>query len=227
MSWGTRYRDIGSVYPKYMKMLRYMSGATFLIHARTSFAGLFFIDPEPHNHRHDEFLKYDVEQLAAWERTTSAFGRLLESTSDHPVVGLAGADVILASVSIGFWVAARAMDTLDILACTTPGFSAQREERPRTPTEPITMTWWEADALMSGANGSGLDSPARQAGRRLRSRKATRNSRAPSSRVEATDEAPPSEARDWESAAVVWGLTTLGGLGLGSAGAYGSEIVAV
>ncbi|KAH6888701.1 hypothetical protein B0T10DRAFT_59835 [Thelonectria olida] len=237
-SWGSRYRDIGDVYGTYKTLFKAISVVTFLLHLRTSLPALFFNEPDPHRHRHSVYLTSDVERRFAWERTTSAFGRLLESTSDHPVVGLVGADVILASVSIGFWVATRAMNTFDILACTMPGFSGQQEPEDK-PAKPVTMAWWEAKALMSGANGTGVEaeeeSPSRRRGRRRKSKSKTKKNEpddgaykpAPSE-VSATEgDVLPSDDWDWESAAVVWGLTALGGLGLGSAGAYGSEIIAV
>jgi hypothetical protein len=155
------------------------------------------------------------------------------------VVGLVGADVILASVSIGFWVATRAMNMFDILACTIPGFSDQ-EQSEEKPTNPATLAWWEAKALMSGANGTGAEaeeeSPSRRRGRRRKSKSKSKKNEtdddgaykpAPSEIAATEGDVLPSDDRDWESAAGVWGLTALGGLGLGSAGAYGSEIIAV
>lgn len=42
-------------------------------------------------------------------------------------------------------------------------------------------------------------------------------------RVEEGDEDAP---EDWEAGALAWGLITTGGLGKGSAGVYGAEIMA-
>ncbi|KAH7170573.1 hypothetical protein EDB81DRAFT_876596 [Dactylonectria macrodidyma] len=237
-SCGKTYNSPHGAYSTYKQLFRAISVASLVLHIRASIVALAYNAPGAYYHRHSIHLPFDLEQRSAWERTTSAFGRILGATSDHPVVGVAGWDVILSSVSIGFWVATRATDVSAILASTIPAYRGQeRITKDEAQPEPNAVTRGTAKALVvprAGApSGDGEEDGAGRR-RRGRSRKIKREDPSgmayePSaSEAAATDEGDvlPGDELDWESAAVVWGLTSVGGLGVGSAGAFGGECVA-
>lgn len=234
-SWGKTYEDPHGPYGTYEHLFRAISLASFGLHARASVVGLAYNAPDAYYHRHSVHLPFDVEQRSAWERTTSAFGRVLGAIADHPVVGAAGWDVILSSVSIGFWVATRATDVSAILASTIPAYQGQERIKEETTPEPNRVTRGQAKASMAGGAGApsadGEGAPLRRRGRsrKIKHEDPSGSAYEPSpSEVAATDESDvlPGDGLNWESAAVVWGLTALGGLGVGSAGAFGGECIA-
>ncbi|KAK7398394.1 hypothetical protein QQX98_012238 [Neonectria punicea] len=242
-SWGSADDNPHSAYSTYKQLFRVVSVCSFVLHIRASLVGLAYNAPDAYHHRHSVHLPFDAEQRSAWERTTSAFGRILGATSDHPVVGMTGWDVIISSVSIGLWAATRATDVSEILASTIPAYPSNEhgETETEAEAEPNAVTRGKAMALKAVGLGAGAgteESEARIDGegsgprRRGRSRKIREdpaNSAYEASEVAATEEGdvlPPSDELNWESAAVVWGLTALGGLGVGSAGAFGGECIA-
>ncbi|KPM40637.1 hypothetical protein AK830_g5905 [Neonectria ditissima] len=245
-SWGSIHDDPHSAYSSYKQLFRALFVGSFVLHVRASLVGLAYNAPDAYYHRHSVHLPFDLEQRSAWERTTSAFGRILGATSDHPVVGMAGWDVIISGVSIGLWVATRATDVSDILASTIPAYPGHEHASAETKAEaaPNAVTRGAAKALTAVGIGAGVGTGESEAEaeaegqgsgprRRGRSRKIkedpANNAYEPAaSEVAATEEGDelPSDDLDWESAAVVWGLTTLGGLGVGSAGAFGAEFIA-
>ncbi|KAF7545489.1 hypothetical protein G7Z17_g9129 [Cylindrodendrum hubeiense] len=227
-SFGKTHDEPHGAYGTYTQLFRAISLASFLLHARVSVVALAYNAPGAYYHRHSVHLPFDLEQRSAWERTTSAFGRILGATADHPVVGAVGWEVILSSVSIGFWVATRATDVSAILAATIPSYQGQERIPDEAKPELNVATRGKAKAGPAEEEGTGSR-------RRGRSRKIKHEDPSgggayePSaSEAAATDEGDvmPSDGLDWESAAVVWGLTSLGGLGVGSAGAFGGECVA-
>ncbi|KAH6998449.1 hypothetical protein BKA56DRAFT_26935 [Ilyonectria sp. MPI-CAGE-AT-0026] len=234
-SWGKTHEDPHGAYGTYEQLFRAISLASFVLHARASVVGLAYNAPDAYYHRHSVHLPFDVEQRSAWERTTSAFGRVLGAIADHPVVGAAGWDVILSSVSIGFWVATRATDVSAILASAIPAYQGQERIKEETKPEPNRVTRGQAKASMAGGVGApsadGEGAPLRRRGRsrKIKHEDPSGSAYEPSpSEVAATDESdvPLGDGLNWESAAVVWGLTALGGLGVGSAGAFGGECIA-
>lgn len=221
-SWGSVNNDPHSAYSTYKQLFRAVSVGSFVLHVRASLVGLAYNAPDAYYHRHSVHLPFDLEQRSAWERTTSAFGRILGATSDHPVVGMAGWDVIISSVSIGLWVATRATDVLGILASTIPAYPpSQKQAEAETKAEAEGTGELEADGQDSGSRRRGRS-------RQIKEDPANNAYEPAASEVAATEEGDvlPSDQLDWESAAVVWGLTALGGLGVGSAGAFGGECIA-
>ncbi|KAH7162680.1 hypothetical protein B0J13DRAFT_16564 [Dactylonectria estremocensis] len=239
-SCGKTHGSPHGAYGTYKQLFQAISVASLVLHVRASIAALAYNAPAAYHHRHSIHLPFDLEQRSAWERTTSAFGRVLGATSDHPVVGAAGWDVILSSISIGFWVATRATDVSAILASTIPAYRGQeRTTKDEAKLEPNAVTRGQAKALVdpgAGTSSASGDGEEDGAGRRRRGRSRKIKREDPSgmayepsaSEAAATDEgdALPSDELDWESAAVIWGLTSVGGLGVGSAGAFGGECVA-
>lgn len=223
----TSHRETHQAYATLFKLA---SLGSFVLHVKASYEGLLHSAPSAYYHRHSKYLPFDVEKRSAWERTTSAFGRILSATSDHPVVSGAGFDVLLSGTSLGLWAAVRATDVADILAASIPWYTHAQHER--------DLEHRDADkSPRAVATKTHHDEPAPSPRRRGRPRKVKRESDSVS---DASYEPTPSEAAalvvgdevaeagelDWESSAVAWGLTALGGLGAGSAGVLGSECVA-
>ncbi|RYP58536.1 hypothetical protein DL769_008910 [Monosporascus sp. CRB-8-3] len=260
VSWGAVNVHPHDTYSSLTKMFRFVSGVSVLLHFKATFVGLIYNAPNSHHHRHSVLFPWDVKERSTWERSTTAFGRILRSRSDHPVVAAVAWDVIISALSLGLWAAVRAMDVHDIIKSAIPfsGFRARsllprnvKEETPKpaVKTEPESAEEAESDHPMTlrrsgrqkksrldsiaSSNGASEDTTAPVPRKRGRPRKYK-----PVVEEDSTYEPTPSEAReavegdelppdslDWESAALVWGLTAAGGLASASAGVYGGECI--
>ncbi|CAM1505602.1 Fc.00g112390.m01.CDS01 [Cosmosporella sp. VM-42] len=235
-SLGTTYTHPHDAYATYKRIFTITSAFSCLLHANALIRGLLYNAPDAHYHRHSIYLPFDTETRSAWEQASSAFGRVLGAMSDHPVVSGIGWDVILSAVSVGCWAAARATEVSDILASSIPAYHGQdriSEERALgEPGEQKVTTRAKAKALAASTNQSNAEETAgpRRRGRprKVKSEPDDKTYEPTPSELAETDEGDelPDGGLDWESAAVVWGLTALGGLGVGSAGAFGGECVA-
>ena len=231
-SWGVTYSHHHEPYASYKQLFRFISAASFLLQTRALLVGLAYNAPDAHYHRHAIHLPFDEEHRSAWERTTTAFGRILSATKDHPVVSGIGWDVLISILSIGCWAAVRATDVSDIFASTVPGFTGQDWGRDETTSEESgVMTQTHEKALMTSNNEENTEEgnrPRRRGRpRKVKSEPDETYEPTPSEAVETgVGDVLPDAGLEWESAAVVWGLTALGGLGVGSAGAFGGECVA-
>ena len=238
-SWGVHHSHPHQAYATYTKLFKFISAASFLLHAKATVVGLAYNAPAAHEHRHSIHLPFDVERRSSWERTTGAFGRLLGATADHPVVGGIGRDVLLSALSIGLWAAVRAIDVSGVLATTVPFYELHRDDVDELLSEnvesPSKKTRAKPKAISTGLNGTHQVDEAGSVRKRGRPRKS-----------EPTDgdskyEPTPSEAAitaegdalprgehivDYEATALAWGLTRVGGLGVGSAGVLGGECIA-
>lgn len=236
-SWGATHTRPHQTYRVYTLLFKMTSALSFALHAKATFDGLAHSAPDTYYHRHSLHLPFDVETRSAWERTTSAFGRILAATADHPVVGGAGFDVLFSAASLGLWAAVRATSVQDILACAVLGtFCSGVEDSESGHDDHSPGRPSAAAAAVSGRD----DSSGASLTRRKRGRRAKGKQDFESAGSEASYEPSPSEAAsvaegdvlpeagdfDWESTALVWGLTALGGLGAGSAGVLGGECVA-
>ncbi|KAK1999828.1 hypothetical protein LX36DRAFT_655071 [Colletotrichum falcatum] len=251
VSWGTVYSDPHGAYGIFVELFRFVSTSSFVFHAKETSLGLLYNTPDAHFHRHSRFLPFDSVQRSTWERTTTAIGKVLGSASDHPVVAAVAWDVLLSGASQGLWAAARALDVNDILASATP-FIQKNLSRAQSPPslpegtneptpEPESVS--NADARTARRRGrpskvesekmSISETPESGSIRRGRPRKHAVN---PEEALEDAYEPSPAESRaavegdelpdsdlDWESAALAWGLTAVGGLGSSSAGVFGAE----
>ena len=231
--WGTTHSRPHEAYRDYTLLFQIASLASFTLHAKATFNGLAHSAPEAYFHRHSLHYPFDVERRSAWERTTSAFGRILAATADHPVVGGAGFDVLLSAASLGLWAAVRATSFEDIAACAVPGFPNVENESSQSGTNNHDESD-ESDESdeTDGAHETPKPSPSKRKRGRPAKRKEAEGDAAykPAPSVAASvaegDVIPEEGEFDWESTALVWGLTILGGLGAGSAGVLGGECIA-
>ncbi|KAI1501231.1 hypothetical protein F5X99DRAFT_383195 [Biscogniauxia marginata] len=121
--WGTVYQHPHDAYHSFVNLFRFLSVAAFALHAKVTFTGLVFNAPYSHYHRHSALFPWDVEERSKWERSTTALGKLLGSTSDHPVVAAVGWDVLICTLSLGVWAAVRATNVNDIFHSVIPFYS--------------------------------------------------------------------------------------------------------
>ncbi|KAF7559777.1 hypothetical protein G7046_g4381 [Stylonectria norvegica] len=232
-AWGTTYSRHHDAYGTYKLLFRIISGTSFVLHARATLIGIAYNAPDAHYHRHSAYLPFDNEQRSAWERTTTAFGRVLGATADHPVAGGVGKDVILSAISIGCWAAVRATEVSDILASTIPAYNGQGRIEDASGAGPSVTAPGKAKATSTNSDNTAAGPRRRGRPRKVKVDPAEdqedEDEYEPTPAVAAeTEEGDvlPEAALEWESAAVVWGLTALGGLGVGCAGAFGGECVA-
>ncbi|KAF9875607.1 hypothetical protein CkaCkLH20_06988 [Colletotrichum karsti] len=253
ISWGTVYSNHHGAYGIVVELFRFLSTASFAFHVKGTALGLLYNAPDAHYHRHSRFLPFDREERSTWERTTTALGKVLGSASDHPVVAGVAWDVLLSGASQGLWAATRALDVNDVLASSTP-FALKKAPKAQPPTRllesndkstPESETDDNDGALHTRHKGRSAnaksdemtisETPMAKGNRRTRAQKAAAT---PDDAPEATYEPSPAESRsavegdelpdddlDWESAALAWGLTALGGLGSSSAGVFGAECI--
>lgn len=242
VSWGTTHVRPHEAYSGYTELFRYASMASFLLQAKALAVGLLYNAPDAYQHRHSKFIPFDWEKRSAFERTSTAFGKILGSTSDHPVVSAAARDVLLSGLSLAVWAAVRSLDINDVLASATPLFRTR-----------ASAGGWLTGLRGDGGSETGTPTP-ETAAAPASSTRSKRRSRAGGGRV-AKDEVedddgaaedgayeptaaaegsgaavesdviPPQGEVDLEAAAVAWGLNVLGGLGCGSAGVFGAESI--
>jgi hypothetical protein len=263
-SWGSTYSDYHESYGATTRLFQLFSTASALLHAKASVASILFNLPDAYKHRHSIRIPFDTEKRSAWERSATAFERVLGAMSDHPVVAAAGKDVLLSGLSIGLWAAVRAMDASDILQSAVPGYKAAENRsshvpfqdaiggadfasKSPTPAPEVSTTLRRGDRATSSRYSSVRSSvgpeengtPAPTPRRRGRPRKvkpepehdpeedADDATYEPTSDDKASviGDVLPGDDFDWESAALAWGLTALGGLGTGSSAVYGAECI--
>lgn len=241
--WGSVHVRPHDVYGHYSTLFKFISLASFVLHGKATAVGLAYSAPDAYYHRHSIYLPFDMDKRSSWERTTSAFGRVLAATADHPVVSSVGWDVLLSTLSLGIWAAIRCTDVSAILATSVPFFPSPAQDHP----EATTIVKAEKGSTKRKSKASGVTGPedtsdageVGSARRRSRHRK-TKSQASELSAGDSIYEPSPSEVAaiaegdvlpeegdvGLESTALVWGLTALGGLGVGSAGIFGAECIA-
>lgn len=126
-SWGTVHRHPHSVYGVYNALFQTNSIMSALLHVKATFVGLAFNTPDAYYHRHSIRIPFDTAERTSWERTTTAVGKILGSTNDHPVVAAVGRDVVLSAISLGLWAAVRALDSRDMLISAIPFYNTSQK----------------------------------------------------------------------------------------------------
>lgn len=226
-SWGSVHPRPHETYRTYGKLFTAIAVTSLVLHSKATVTGLAYNAPDSHYHRHSIYLPFDTETRSSWERTTSAFGRILEAMSDHPVVSSVGWDVLLSTLSIGVWTAVRGTDVSSILTSSIPLY--QPDDSGDASPEPTKETARKAITTGGQSTDSGEATSPRRRGRPRKVKEEPVDEQA--------YEPTPSEAADaaegdafpnmgWDSTALAWGMTALGGLGVGSAGVFGGECVA-
>lgn len=249
VSWGKVYAHPHDADSTVTEIFRFVSMASFLLQAKALTLALLYNAPDARYHRHSKFLPFDLEQRSALERTTTALSKILGSTSDHPAVAAAARDVLLSTVSVTVWAAVRPLDISDILACATPffkskalekfdGFSGQNDSPgsdvleapgPAASTRRKTRSARAVkDEILEAEDGTSTRRR-RRARRTADPDEESDDEYLPTPTQSVTtkegDVMPNDDELDWEAAAVTWGLTVIGGLGFGSAGAFGAQCV--
>ncbi|KAH6654181.1 hypothetical protein BKA67DRAFT_658500 [Truncatella angustata] len=252
-SWGTVHPHPHDAYSSFTSLFRLISLASFALHAKATFFGLRYNLPDSHYHRHSRFLPWDIAERSTWEQSTTAIGKVLGSTRDHPVVAAVGWDVLLCALSLGIWTAVRATDVEGIILSTVPFYkkpghvAADHGSTPSAVKEEFDSNEQATENGMKlrrrgppksrgtsissvGSDVAGDNTVLGTARRRGRPKKvaepdeAYEPTAAEASQVVEGDILPPKEL-DWESAALAWGLAAFGGLGAAEAGVFGAECV--
>lgn len=242
-SWGTVHTHHHEASAALTDLFRFMSVVSVLLHGTATFTGLKYNVPHAHYHRHSKLLPWDIEERSKWERTTTAVGKLLGATSDHPVVAAVGYDVLLSGLSTGLWAAVRSLRAGDILSSVVPLY-----EDSEMSTAKLVGTN-DQHNLEEGA------SEPRRTSRRHKSSVSAEDNREPpiprrrgrprktkqdpveepgdetyeptaGEKNSAEGDALPGQELDWDAAGLAWFLTSVGGLGLGCAGVFGGECLA-
>ncbi|KAK0711243.1 hypothetical protein B0H67DRAFT_584735 [Lasiosphaeris hirsuta] len=260
-SWGTTHSHIHDAYRDISKVFQVMSVVSALLHAKASVNGLLYNLPDAYKHRHSIKIPFDTEKRSAWDRSATAFEKVLGAVMDHPVVAAAGKDVLLSALSLGLWAAVRAMDAGDIAKSAVPSYVAfgssplgktsadAPETEPRLNDEApgpssIASKLRDRPTQSRISNISSSNDPSDDGVPMPRKRGHPQKIKAEpkvdpeeipdDGTYEPTPEEQssivegdiiPGDEFDWESAALAWVLTVLGGLGAGSAAVFGAECV--
>ncbi|KAI1105946.1 hypothetical protein F4804DRAFT_302966 [Jackrogersella minutella] len=250
-SWGTVFSHPHDAYSSLTTIFRAISFASFALHVKSSVIGLITSTPNSHYHRHSVFVPWDMEERTNWERSTTAFSKVMGSIYDHPAVKAVGWDVLFCALSLGLWAATRTMDVQGIIESTTPFYNFHRrteqvveDKRPSTPIKPDpddiasehSMTLRRRRSTKSRVGSVASSSGPSEEGTRTPGRKRGRPRKTKQPEDEKSYEPDPSETRelvegdtlpanelDWESAALAWGIAAFSGLGSASAGVFGAE----
>ncbi|KAJ4392122.1 hypothetical protein N0V93_005744 [Gnomoniopsis smithogilvyi] len=235
--------------PAYTDLFRFMGLVTVVLHGRATFNGLTYNLPHAHYHRHSKILPWDIEERSRWERTTTAIGKILGATRDHPVVAGIGYDVLISALSVGLWAALRPLGAGDILSSVVPLFKGDGNGADTTDhvsddhetkdiDEPSTPAMRRSGRNRKAASEDHTDPSETPAPRRRgRPRKSKRDpieepgdltyEPTPEEKISASVGDPlPMQGPVGEPAALAWGLTSIGGLALGSVGVFGGELLA-
>ncbi len=250
--WGTVHEDPHDAYDGYGTLFQFASLVSALLFGKSAVNAVFYSLPDSYKHRHSIRIPFDTEERSQWERTTSAFAKVLGSTSDHPVVAAVGRDVLLSALSLGLWASVRAIDVenmlrsgvpfyeiataasqVEILGATDERDTAFKEEsaEPATATNPRRRTRLARAPIKDIKEEYAAQSYRRQGKtRKIKSdpeEELGDGTYEPSPEEKASivegDVLPDEDSLDWESASLAWGLTALGGLGAGSAAVFGAE----
>jgi hypothetical protein len=240
-SWGSVHGTAHSTYITYTSIFRIMSVVSTGMHARATFEGFLYNLPGSYKHRHSIRIPFDVEERSTWERTTTATGKVLGSLSDHPVVAAVGADVLLSALSLGLWAAVRDIDVEDILSSSIPYYKTSLAKSSTEIDAPTVK--FEQDHEVERRRGRKArattsaeppDEPATNGSIRKRGRPRkikTEPDHSPDATFTPTPDLIKStvegdemlEDTNWDSASLAWGMTALGGLGVGCSAVYGAE----
>lgn len=134
VAWGSVHSDPHKAHAAFTDLFRLMSCMSAGLHGIATFTGLRYNLPDSHYHRHSRLLPWDVEERSKWEQMTTAAGRILGSTLDHPVVAAVGYDVLLSAISTGLWAAIRSLRARDILTSVVPLYNGSRDPAPKEPS---------------------------------------------------------------------------------------------
>lgn len=253
VSWGLVHPHPEKANSAFTDLFRLMSFLSLALHGTATFNGLRYNLPDSHYHRHSKLLPWDVEERSKWERARTASGKLLGSMADHPVVAAVGYDVLLSGLSIGVWAAVRSLKAGDVLTSAVPLYESSGDVHGEAKTTDedqdkastagsVRRSSRQHNARVPSVSSVASRDNEEQRGvptprRRGRPRKVKHDPEEepgdetyePSPeevKVSAEGDSLPSQEVDWEAAALAWGLTAVGGLGLGSSGVFGGECLA-
>lgn len=253
-SWGTIHRSHRKASSALLDLFRFMAAMSVILHGVATVTGLRYNVPHAHYHRHSILRPWDIEERSRWERTTTALGKLFGATTDHPVVAAVGYDVLISGLSVGLWAAVRSLGADDILTSVVPlykkrgggagapdeaDYGRDHEGNPGAEPTPapssLRRSGRRRTTTARAKQDEELSEPPtpRRRGRPRKDRKDPEEDPGDltyeptyEEEVSARGDPLPAQEADLETAGLVWALISVGGLGLGSAGVFGSECLA-
>ncbi|KAJ2976959.1 hypothetical protein NUW58_g7956 [Xylaria curta] len=125
VNWGSVQRRPHGTYKSSTKLFKFLSTISLVLHVTISIIALLSDGPDSHRHRHIDILSWNVEKRLRWERSTTAVGKVLGSTLDHPAVAAVGWDVLLCALGLGVWAAVRSINARDIMSLSIPYYDSE------------------------------------------------------------------------------------------------------
>ncbi|CAG8974374.1 hypothetical protein HYALB_00010625 [Hymenoscyphus albidus] len=222
-SWGKIHTNPHTPQLTYSTIFRTIS-AISLLHLKTTTLALIHNTPSEYTYRHSILHPFSSEHHSTLDRGSTAVTSLLGAIGEHPAVSAAGWDVLLSGLNLGIWAAARGLDANDTMSSCIPFFGSVKKVS-EAAEEVIVDEIKEELTSTSRTPGR----PKKSATTGKRGRPAKNRLPTPEDTYQPDETGPVAEGdeeveEDWESAALAWGGIAIGGLGFGSAGAYGGEV---
>ncbi|KAI9817508.1 MAG: hypothetical protein M1827_001118 [Pycnora praestabilis] len=245
LSWGTVHSSTELAHRATTATLRFISIGSFLLHGKATLVALLDNAPESHYYRRSIFFYHVEEHRSKFEQGSTAVTKVLGALADHPAVNSVGWDVLLSGLSLILWATVRNLDVIAMLEGSAL-YSRVNEVLLGKATE-LANNVREEQALHTASSNRGKVKPksSTQSGLAGLARRSTRISKLEQEKSSDTDEdfVPDTGGDDdsvadmneieveddlteeTEAGALAWGLVTLGGLGVGSAGVFGGEVI--
>jgi hypothetical protein len=132
-SWGTVHTHPHDAHSTYTALFRTISAISGLLHVKSSATALFYNTPESIYYRHSLLRPFKEEHRSAFDRGSTAMGRVFGAIGDHPAVTAMGWDVILSGLSLGVWAATRGLDSREMLKSSTLLFNGTQKQAENVP----------------------------------------------------------------------------------------------
>ena len=194
-----------------------------------------------HYHRHAILHPFRDTHRSGSSRAFEALETLYGAIGEHPAVSAVGVDAILSGLSLGIWAVVKGLDGWEVMALRKSGDEDNGSKKEEV--EPYAgLLVSKSPLCRSNIDILPRSSPTEAKRRPGRPKKETETlSKTParkSQKPEADQAYRPTENEelaamegdeevedeDWEVGALVWGILTLGGLGVGTTGVLGGNV---
>ena len=237
MSWGSTSTSSKANRDRYSRIFRFIAVASFLFHFKATLVALLDNTPDSHRHRHSILFFKQDEERSRLERGWTAIEKVVGAINDHPAVSHAAWDAILSGITAVIWATIRGVDVKYMLQISIPFYQASKNTLKRNARKLIEGVKDAKPKSKGRSQSAGNDSITSTSSEKTPKR--TKKEHASIGEQDYTPDrgsARKTSAKGFmgeelkhentESGALAWGLTTLGGVGLGAASVWGSEVVA-
>ncbi|KAF4300824.1 hypothetical protein GTA08_BOTSDO11435 [Botryosphaeria dothidea] len=210
---GKQHKDVHAAHHAETKVYNAPQHRVNCFYLRSTFWGVL-LNSGPTYHRRYNFVwsTHPWYERTLWSKLTSASGKILGAISDDPIISVIGWDVLLSGFSLCIWAAARGLDVKDIDARKPYRVSRFSVHKASRKVKEERKLYAKGRTV---TDGSDADDAAYTPSPTVEAEVAD---------LEHEEEHDDTMTEDAEAAALAWGLSLVGGLGLMSAAVMGAEI---